>query len=104
MLSPDTLIISIGSGNGFVNEGFNIHYFDSSFYTKPYYSDDIVFPDERDPNYKILYQRLILDKPKYKNGDSLFGRIEFKSIGLDMFHQKSEQFGMGNFRAKVDNR
>lgn len=97
----DTLYISIGIGNGFTNRGFVISYKNRKFYTEPYYSTDIVMEDEIEPVYKIVYQKLILDKAHYKIGDSLYGRIEFMSIGTTRYNRKQEHLGIGNFRAKV---
>lgn len=95
------LIISIEISNGFSDWGFTIFYKNKKFYTEPYSSTDMVIPDEPKPTYKIIYQKLTLDKANYKFGDSLYGRIEFKSIETDRENKKIEHFGIGNFRTKV---
>lgn len=97
----DTLLINIGIGNGLTDRGFVIRYKNRNFYTEPYFSTDIVMEHQKEPIYKILYQKLILDKAHYKIGDSLYGRIEFKSIETTTDNRKQEHFGIGNFRAKV---
>jgi hypothetical protein len=57
--------------------------------------------DEIEPTHKLIYQKLTLDKPNYKLGDSLYGKIEFKSIETDSNGETKEHFGKGNFRTKV---
>jgi hypothetical protein len=42
------------------------------------YSDNL---NSKLPKYKILEQKLILDKYNYDQGDSIFGRIELKIVG-----------------------
>jgi hypothetical protein len=49
----------------------------------------------------VVYQRLTLDRPLYKRGDSVYGRIDFKSIEIDQNKNKREHSGKGYFRAKV---
>ena len=100
-LDSDTLSINIGIGNGFGGNGFIISYKDKKFYTEPYFSTDVIIVGEAKPIYKIVYQKLTLDKPNYKLGDSLYGKIEFKSIETDKYFRKTEYFGKGNFRTKV---
>ena len=97
----DTLSIRIGIGNGFGGQGFIINYKDKKFYTEPYFSTDVIIEGEVEPTYKIVYQKLTLDKPNYKLGDSLYGRIEFKSIETEKLFKKTEHFGKGSFRTKV---
>lgn len=100
-LHLDTLLISIGIGSGFGAQGFTIKYKDSKFYTEPYYLTDVIRVGEVKPTYKLIYQRLILNKPIYKLGDSLYGRIEFRSIETDKNKKKIEHTGKGYFRTKV---
>ena len=97
----DTLSINIGISSGHAGDWFIINYKDKKFYTKPYSWDDVIMPGEVEPTYKIVYQKLTLDKPNYKLGDSLYGRIEFKSIETDEYLKKTEHSGKGNFRTKV---
>jgi hypothetical protein len=96
----DTLLINIGVGNGFGGQGFIINYHNRKFYTEPYVSTDVVYEDMIEPVYKVIYQKLTLDKSGYKVGDSLFGRIDFKSIERDGLKSK-EHVGKGYFRTKV---
>ncbi len=97
----DTLSINIGIGNGFGGQGFIINYKDNKFYTEPYFSTDVIYPGEVEPSYKIVYQKLLLDKASYSLGDSLYGYIDFKSIETDKENNKTEHFGKGYFRTKV---
>ena len=100
----DTLSVDIGIGNGFSGWGFIINYKNNKFYTEPYSYTDVIYEGEAESTYKIVYQKLTLDKPTYKLGDSLYGRIEFKSIEKTNFLNKTEHFAIGNFRTKVRKR
>jgi len=100
----DTLSIDIGIGNGFGGHGFVLYYKDNKFITKPYHFTDVVMQGEVDPTYRIVYQKLSLDKSNYNVDDSLYGRIEFKSIETGNDNKNIEHFAIGNFRAKVGNR
>lgn len=97
----DTLTINIGIGNGFGGHGFIINYRDKKFYTKAYFATDVIIEGEVEPTHKIVYQKLTLDKTDYALGDSLFGKIEFKSIETDNEGGRTEHFGKGHFRTKV---
>lgn len=97
----DTLFINIGIGNGFTSQGFLIKFKDKKFYTEPYYFTDLIIPDEPEPKFKIVYQKLILNNPTYKFGDSLFGYIDFKAIETVKGNKTKEHWGKGYFRARV---
>lgn len=97
----DTLAINIGIGTGFGGQGFIILYKDKKFYTEPYFSTDVIIPGEPESVYKIVYQKLILDKPTYKLGDSLYGYINFKSIEIDKNKGTTEHWGKGYFRTRI---
>ena len=97
----DTLSINIGIGSGFGGWGFIINYKDKTFYTEPYYFTDVIIPGKPDPVYELVYQKLTLNKPEYKSGDSLFGKIDFKSIEIDRDKGNISHTGQGFFRTKV---
>jgi len=97
----DTLFINIGIGNGFSSQGFLIKFKHKKFYTEPYYFTDLIIPDEPEPKFKIVYQKLILNKPTYNTGDSLYGYIDFKSIEIIKGSKTKEHWGKGYFRARV---
>lgn len=97
----DTLKINIGIGTGFGGRGFMIKYKSNRFFTEPYYSTDIIMDGESKPTYKIIYQKLMLDKSNYKIGDSLYGKIDFKAIEYDGFFKKIKHSGKGYFRSKI---
>lgn len=97
----DTLLIDIGVNSGLGGFGFLIRHKDKKFYTEPYYYTDLYIPDEPEPNYKIVYQQLTLDKYVYKPGDSLYGYINFKSIETDKDNNKTEHWGKGYFRTRI---
>ncbi|WP_264564818.1 hypothetical protein [Flavobacterium sp. N3904] len=93
------LIIIIGSFNGVGSRGFNIVLNKSIYTIKPYLSE--CSPDPKNKKtYKTIYQELVLDKLKYKSGDSLFGKIKFKIIEQNM-DEKKEHIAEGYFRSLV---
>ena len=97
----DTLSIDIGIGTGFGGRGFRIEYKDKRFYAEPYFSTDVIIPGEPDPTYKIVYQKLTLDKSNYKPGDSLYGYIDFKADETNKDNKATEHWGKGYFRARI---
>ena len=100
----DTLSINIGIGTGFGGHGFIINCKGKKFYTEPYFWTDAIDPGAVEPTYKIVYQKLILDKANYSLGDSLYGHIDFKSIEVDEQHDTTDHFDKGYFRTKVAER
>ena len=103
-LNDDMLSINIGIGNGFGGWGFIVNYRDKKFYAEPYYSTDVIIPDEPKPVFNLVYQNLTLDKPVYNVGDSLYGKVSFKSIETDHDGSKIDHSGEGYFRAVVTRR
>jgi hypothetical protein len=97
----DALSINIGIGSGFGGTGFIIKCKSHKFYTEPYYFTDMIIEGEAESTYKIVYQKLNLDKPYYILEDSLYGKIDFKSIETDKDGNRIEHFGKGNFRTKI---
>ena len=91
-------------GNGFGGWGFIVNYRDKKFYAEPYYSTDVIIPDEPKPVFNLVYQNLTLDKPVYNVGDSLYGKVSFKSIETDHDGSKIDHSGEGYFRAVVTRR
>ncbi len=97
----DTLSIKIGIGNGFTGRGFIILIKNNEFYTEPYYSTDVIIEGEKKSVYKIIYQKLTLNKLNLKIGDSIYGKIDFKSIETDNQNKVISHTGLGYFRTKV---
>ena len=94
------LIIKIGLFNGIGGSGFNVVLNKNIYTIKPYLS--ICSPDPKNKKtYKTIYQELVLDKLKYKSGDSLFGKIKFKIIEQNMY-EKKEHIAEGYFRSLVE--
>ena len=94
------LIIKIGLFNGIGGSGFNIVLNKNIFTIKPYLSE--CSPDSKNKKtYKTISQELVLDKLKYKTGDSLFGKIKFKIIEQNMY-EKKKHIAEGYFRSLVE--
>ena len=49
----------------------------------------------------MIYQKLTLDKPVYKIGDNLYGKIDFKVLEIDQDRNKINHSGDGYFRTIV---
>jgi hypothetical protein len=96
-----TLLINIGISNGFSGWGFTTFYKDKKFYIQPHSSTDMIIPGERKSSYKLVYQELTLDKVNYHRGDSLYGKVNFKSIETNQYGQHIEHIGVGSFRTRI---
>ena len=96
----DTLFIDIGLHSWFSSSGFLITYFDSNFITQPYSYMDIIMENETRPTYKILSQKLTLDKASYAVGDSIYGSVEFRIIEINGTLQ-TRHAANGFFRTKI---
>ncbi|MGN7989638.1 hypothetical protein ACTJKC_19995 [Pedobacter sp. 22226] len=97
----DTLSIRIGISDGFAGQGLNIKYRNKKFSAEAYQFTDFIIEGETKPIQKVINQKLILNKLNYSVGDSLFGRIEFKSIEINNQGDTVLNVGNGNFRTKV---
>lgn len=98
------LTIDIGIGDGFGGWGFFINYKNGMFYTEPYYSTDVDDPADPEPVFNVLYQKLSLNKTTYEPGDSLYGKIEFKSTEIDQDGKEISHSGNGYFRTVIEER
>lgn len=99
--NSDTLSIKIGFGGFFGGSGFIIEYKNRKFHTEAYLFSDGNIGEKIKPKHKLVYQKLILDKVNYNIGDSLYGKIDFKSIETDKYGDTTEHFGKGYFRTKI---
>ncbi len=97
----DTLLINIGISSGFGGQGIDIKYKNKKFNAAAYLFSDVIIEGETKPEQKVIYQRLTLNKLNYNVGDSLFGKIEFKSMEIDKQGDTVLHVGKGNFRTKV---
>ncbi len=99
--SENRLSLNFNSGDGY--SGLNVdvmkigNWFSASVKT---YTDNLKPFDflERD-RYSVKKQKLILDKPEYKKGDSIFGKIELKI--QSNINESVYQAG-GYFRGKIE--
>lgn len=97
----DTLLIRIGLSSSYSSKGFMIRCKAGKFYVEPYTWSDAIIEGEPESTYKIVYQKLSLDKPSFSVGDSLHGYIDFKSIETTPEGTVIDHIGKGFFRAKV---
>ncbi|QNN44035.1 hypothetical protein [Pedobacter roseus] len=97
----DTLFIDIGISDGFTGSGLNIKYKNKRFNAEAYEFTDVIIEGEVKPKQKVINQKLVLNKANYKIGDSLFGRIEFKSIEINNQGDTILHISNGNFRTRV---
>lgn len=100
-LKPDTLSINIGWGDLFGGRGFMIYLKDKKFYAKPYVATDVFDIRDIGPAYKVVYQKLILNRTNFAVGDSVYGYIDFKSVETDAASNTLAHYGKGYFRTKV---
>ncbi len=91
----DTLNIWINNFNGNFGNGILMKVFDNHFYIKsvnPNVIKGIKFED-----YELKSQKLILNKTKFKKGDSLFGYMFFECFADSIKYKKME----GYFQTKI---
>lgn len=100
-LFHDTLSINIGFGHLFGGWGFIISCHNRKFDIRPYFVTDIVYPDAPKPSFKVVYQRLTLNKLSYKLGDSLYGKVDFKIIEATRNQNPVQHLAKGYFRTKT---
>jgi hypothetical protein len=84
-----------------LGHGLIIKYSNKKFNTKAYRHTDLFIIGETTPNQKLINHKLVLNKANYKIGDSLFGRIEFKSIEINNQGDTVLHISNGNFRGSV---
>ena len=73
------LLIYVRSNSGFSSSGIQIIKKINDFSIRPFSNNDIG-GSEKDFIYKVNYQNLTLDKVNYKNGDSIFGKLNAEII------------------------
>ena len=100
-LPNDSLVISIGTGDGYTGYGVTIKIHKNIFLTNYYKFDDMISYDDIRPKQTILYQDLILDKPNYELNDSLYGFINFRSLYIGKREDTLYVNAIGHFRGKV---
>jgi len=100
-LNSNILFINIGTWNGSNGQGIVINFLDRKFYTETYFDSDLIIEGLKESKQKIVFQKLTLDKPEYNLGDSLYGKMEFKSIEISNKGDSIIHYGKGSFRTKV---
>lgn len=93
----DTLLINIGTNNGFSGAGVSIKYTRQVIETNIYEFTDVVDPSQKEPIYTIESQKLILNKSKFSAGDSLYGHVYARMIK----NKTVKYYASGYFRAKI---
>lgn len=97
----DTLFIDIGFHSWFSGSGFVITYFDRNFITQPYSYADVIVENETRSTYKILSQKLTLNKTCFAVEDSLYGSVEFRIVETNGKLQ-TRHAANGFFRTKIN--
>lgn len=98
--NSDTLSVDIGLHSWFSASGFVLSFFNRSFNAQPYSYTDVVLEKKTRPTYKILSQKLTLNKSKYMIGDSLYGSVEFSILETNGKLQ-TRHAANGFFRTKI---
>ena len=97
----EPILISIYHNSGLNTMGFDIEVLEKQFKVNPFFSSD-VHGTQRFHGIKIKKQILILDKCKYKKGDSIFGYIDFE---INELYEDEDSYrpsyGKGFFRTKI---
>ncbi|QQV02572.1 MULTISPECIES: hypothetical protein [Chryseobacterium] len=99
--NSDTLSINIMNSNGFNGDGFKISVFKKKYkITYSYFSD--AGPDYQSTTLKFMFSKLILNKNRYKENDSIFGYVEFKSKDEKTYLKPVQYYAKGYFRTKIE--
>ncbi|MCD0454361.1 hypothetical protein LPB85_02725 [Chryseobacterium sp. LC2016-27] len=95
-LKDDTLNISLNNNNKQSGNGALVKVFNGNFFIKDYDPKTLKGEDKFIPA-KAIYQKLVLNKDKFKKNDSIYGFIDYKSL-LDDDIKKTFR---GYFRALI---
>lgn len=99
--NSDTLSINIMNSNGFNGDGFKISVFKKKYkITYSYFSD--AGPDYQSTTLKFMFSKLILNKNRYKENDSIFGYVEFKCKDEKTYLKPVQYYAKGYFRTKIE--
>ncbi|MGE5448514.1 MAG: hypothetical protein ACM3PR_09120 [Bacteroidales bacterium] len=99
----DTLFVSIGRNDGFTADGLKINIVQKKFSIYPYLISDNISDEKKETPSKVDGQHLVLNKPNYTIGDSIFGQFYLKM----MYKPQDREFDRnvywsGEFRCKID--
>lgn len=98
----DTLTINVMNSDGFTGDGFSISLFKNK-YKINYSSFSDAGPSKyKSPNLKFIFNKLVLNKRKYKENDSIFGYVEFKCKDEKTYPKPVEYFAKGYFKTKIE--
>lgn len=78
-LKDDTLNISLNNNNKQFGNGPLVKVFNGNFFIKNYDPKTLKGEDKFIPA-KAIYQKLVLNKDKFKKNDSIYGFIDYKSL------------------------
>jgi hypothetical protein len=92
--------IDFGLHFWFSGSGFILSYCHGKFITQPYSYSDVDLGNKTLPTYKILSQKLTLNKSNYSVGDSIYGSVEFRIIETNGTLQ-TRHAANGFFRTKI---
>lgn len=99
--NSDTLSINIMNSNGFNGDGFKISVFKKKYKINYSYFSD-AGPDYQSTTLKFMFSKLILNKNRYKENDSIFGYVEFKYKDEKTYLKPVEYYAKGYFRTKIE--
>lgn len=99
----DTLFVSIGRNDGFTADGLKINIVQKKFSIYPYSTSDNITDEKEETPSKVDAQHLVLNKPNYTTGDSIFGQFYLKIMYQpDLSEFDSNEYWSGEFRCKID--
>lgn len=99
--NSDTLSINIMNSNGFNGDGFKISVFKKKYKINYSYFSD-AGPDYQSTTLKFMFSKLILNKNRYKENDSIFGYVEFKCKDEKTYLKPVQYYAKGYFRTKIE--
>lgn len=99
--NSDTLSINIMNSNGFNGDSFKISVFKKKYKINYSYFSD-AGPDYQSITLKFMFSKLILNKNRYKENDSIFGYVEFKCKDEKTYLKPVQYYAKGYFRTKIE--
>ena len=97
----DTLAVYIDNFDGYSSEGIKLLLYKDNYDIKYYMTSDVILPTKPIELTKVNSSKIILDKKKYKVGDSIYGFIDIHLTYQNRFSLPQKIKAKGYFRTLI---
>jgi len=97
----DTLAVYIDNFDGYSSEGIKLLLYKDNYDIKYYMTSDVILPTKPIELTKVNFSKIILDKKKYKVGDSIYGFIDTNLTYQNRFSLPQKITAKGYFRTII---